>query len=59
MAALVSVPALVYLAWGFGEHIDHVVSWVRRSEYGILFVFLLAVVWIAVKMMRKRRPKKA
>jgi len=59
LAALVSVPALVYLAWGFGEHIDHVVSWARRSEYGILVVFLLAVVWIAVKMLRKRRPKKA
>jgi membrane protein DedA with SNARE-associated domain len=59
LAALVSVPTLVYLAWGFGEHIDRVVSWARRSEYGILVVFLLAVVWIAVKMLRKRRPKKA
>jgi membrane protein DedA with SNARE-associated domain len=59
LAALVSVPTLVYLSWVFGEHIDHVVSWVRRSEYGILVVVLLAVVWIAVKMMRKRRPEKA
>jgi membrane protein DedA with SNARE-associated domain len=59
LAALVSVPTLVYLAWGFGEHIDRVVSWARRSEYGILVVFLLAVVWIAVKMLRKRRPEKA
>ena len=59
MAALVSVPALVYLAWGFGEHIDHVVSWVRRSEYGILVVVLLAAVWFAVKVMRKRRRKTA
>jgi len=52
-------PTLVYLSWVFGEHIDHVVSWVRRSEYGILVVVLLAVVWIAVKMMRKRRPEKS
>jgi hypothetical protein len=34
-------------------------SWVRRSEYGILIVVLLASVWIAVKMLRKRRPPKA
>jgi membrane protein DedA with SNARE-associated domain len=59
LAALVSVPTLVYLAWGFGEHIDRVVSWARRSEYGILILFLLAAVWIAVKMLRKRRPEKA
>jgi membrane protein DedA with SNARE-associated domain len=55
LAALVSVPALVYLAWIFGEHIDHVVSWVRRSEYGILIVVVAVVLWFAVKMLRKRR----
>jgi membrane protein DedA with SNARE-associated domain len=59
LAALVSVPALVYLAWIFGEHIDHVVSWARRSEYGILILVLLAVGWFAVKMMRQRRSKAA
>jgi membrane protein DedA with SNARE-associated domain len=59
LAALVSVPALIYLSWGFGAHIDRVVSWARRSEYGILILFLLAAVWIAVKMLRKRRPEKA
>jgi membrane protein DedA with SNARE-associated domain len=54
-----SLAALVYLAWVFGEHIDHVVSWARRSEYGILVVVLLAAVWFAVKVMRKRRRKTA
>jgi len=55
LAALVSVPALVYLAFFFGEHIDHVVSWARRSEYGILVVVLLIAIWFALKMLRKRR----
>jgi membrane protein DedA with SNARE-associated domain len=59
LAALVSVPTLVYLAWIFGEHIDRVVSWARRSEYGILIVVLVAAAWIAVKMLRKRRHEKA
>ncbi len=55
LAALISVPALVYLAWFFGEHIDKVIAWARRSEYGILALVLIVVVWFAVKMMRKRR----
>ena len=59
LAALVSVPALVYLAWIFGEHIDRVVSWVRRSEYGILIVVVAVVLWFAVKMLRKRRRETA
>lgn len=59
LAALVSVPALVYLAWVFGEHIDRVVSWARRSEYGILIVVLLVAVWFTVKMLRKRRRQTA
>jgi membrane protein DedA with SNARE-associated domain len=59
LAALVSVPALVYLAWAFGEHIDHVVSWARRSEYGILIAVLLVAAWFAVKMLRKRRRETA
>ena len=59
LAALVSVPALVYLAWIFGEHIDHVVSWARRSEYGILALVGLFVIWFSVKMIRKRRQKKS
>jgi membrane protein DedA with SNARE-associated domain len=58
LAALVSVPALVYLAWFFGEHIDHVVSWARRSEYGILALVGVFVIWLAVKMIRKRRREK-
>ena len=42
LAALLSVPFLVYLAWIFGEHIDRVIRWARRSEYGILVVAVLA-----------------
>jgi membrane protein DedA with SNARE-associated domain len=59
LAALVSVPALVYLAWIFGEHIDHVIAWARRSEYGILVLVLIVVAWFAIKMLRKRRKEAA
>jgi membrane protein DedA with SNARE-associated domain len=59
LAALISVPALVYLAWIFGEHIDHVIAWARRSEYGILVIVLVVVGWFAVKKLLKRRKEAA
>ena len=58
MAALLSVPFLVYLAWIFGEHIDRVVRWARRSEYGILVVALLAGGFILFKLARYRRQRR-
>jgi membrane protein DedA with SNARE-associated domain len=57
MAALLSVPALVYLAWFFGDNIDYVIKWARRSEYGILILVAIAVLFIAIKMYRKRRAR--
>lgn len=57
LAALISVPALVYLAWFFGEHIDHVIAWARRSEYGILALAFVVVALFVVKMLRKRRKE--
>ena len=57
LAALVSVPFLVYMAWYFGDHIDHVIKWAKRSEYGILVLFCLAAVFVAIKVYRKRRAR--
>lgn len=57
LAAILSVPALVYLAWYFGEHIDRVVAWARRSEYGILVVTAAVVLLFAVKAVRRRRRR--
>ena len=58
LAALVSVPFLVYLAYAFGERIDFVISWVRRSEYGILVVAGLAVAVLVFKLARARRLRR-
>src|SRR5215207_1944620 len=52
MAALLSVPFLVYMAWFFGQHIDKVIRWARRSEYGILVVAVVAAVFVVFKIMR-------
>ena len=59
LAALLSVPFLVYLAWGFGDHIDTVISWARRSEYGILVLAVVAVAVIGFKIARGRKLRRA
>ena len=59
LAALLSVPFLVYSACYFGDKIDHVIKWARRSEYGILVLVALALLFIGIKMYRKRRARPA
>jgi membrane protein DedA with SNARE-associated domain len=59
LAALLSVPFLVYLAYFFGGKIDHVILWARRSEYGILVLVLVAALFLAIKLVRKRRARPA
>jgi membrane protein DedA with SNARE-associated domain len=59
LAALISVPFLVYSAWFFGDRIDQVILWARRSEYGILALAAAAVLFIAIKLYRKRKTRPA
>jgi membrane protein DedA with SNARE-associated domain len=59
MAALLSVPFLVYSAWWFGDQIDNVIKWAKRSEYGILALVALAALVIGIKFYRKRRHRPA
>ena len=59
LAALLSVPFLVYSAFHFGNRIDSVIKWARRSEYGILTLIVVAVVWLAYKLYRKRKQRPA
>lgn len=59
MAAVLSVPFLVYLAYYFGDKIDHVVKWARRSEYGILALVVVAGLFLVYKLYKKRRARPA
>jgi len=58
LAALLSVPFLVYLAWIFGEHIDRVIHWARRSEWGILVVAVVAAAFLLFKLARYRKRRR-
>jgi membrane protein DedA with SNARE-associated domain len=54
-AALISVPVLVYAAWYFGDKIDHVIMYARRTEHGILIAIVIAAVVVAIKLWRRRK----
>jgi membrane protein DedA with SNARE-associated domain len=55
LAALVSVPVIVYVAWFFGEHVDAVLKWIRRSEYAIVALVALGAVYAVWRIYRRRR----
>jgi membrane protein DedA with SNARE-associated domain len=57
LAAALSVPFLVYLAWLFGDQLDHVIHWARRSEYGILVIAAVATGLVVLKITRGRRRR--
>jgi membrane protein DedA with SNARE-associated domain len=55
VAAAFSVPVLVYVAYFFGDKIDHVIMYARRTEHGILIAIVIAAIVVGVKLMRRRR----
>jgi membrane protein DedA with SNARE-associated domain len=58
LAAILSVPLLVYAAWFFGNRIQHVITWAHRSEWGILVAVGLVVGLLVLKTYRRRRARK-
>ena len=58
MAALLSVPLLVYAAYYFGDRIEQVIRWAHRSEYGILVVVGLVVGLLVFKSWRRRKTRR-
>ena len=55
IAAAFSVPVLVYIAYFFGDKIDHVIMYARRTEHGILIAIVIAAIVVGVKLIRRRR----
>jgi membrane protein DedA with SNARE-associated domain len=58
LAALLSVPLLVYAAFYFGGYIEQVIRWAHRSEYGILVIVGVVVALFVFKSVRKRRARR-
>ena len=54
LAAAISVPVLVYLAWFFGNQIDRVVSFARHTQHGLVAVGVLVAAVLIFRAYRKR-----
>jgi membrane protein DedA with SNARE-associated domain len=59
VAAAFSVPVLVYSAWFFGDQIDHVVSYARRTEHGIIVALIVVGAVFGIKAWRKHKRRMA
>ena len=59
LAALISVPLLVYASWYFGDYIDSVIKYARRTEHGILVGVGVAAAIVAVRLWRKAKARRS
>lgn len=62
LAALISVPLIVWAVYHFGDDLDHIVRVIKRAEHGILLVILAIVGVVAMKWWighRKLQTQKA
>src|SRR3569832_1224583 len=57
LAAAMSVPVLVYMAWFFGGQIDRVVTFARHTKLCNLFAFVIGVGVVLVRVYHKRRRR--
>ncbi len=55
IAALISVPLIVYALYYFGEHVDKVIRIIRKAQYGIWITILLVGVFFVSKWLANRR----
>jgi membrane protein DedA with SNARE-associated domain len=49
LAALISVPTIVFVTYFFGNHVDKVVRVVKRVQFGVIGTILLIVAVIVIK----------
>jgi membrane protein DedA with SNARE-associated domain len=49
LAAVISVPTIVYATYFFGDHVDRVVRWVKRIQFGVVGTILFIIAVLALK----------
>jgi membrane protein DedA with SNARE-associated domain len=49
LAALISVPTIVYATYFFGDHVDRVVRVVKRIQFGVVGTIILIIAVLALK----------
>lgn len=60
LAALISVPAIVYSVYAFGNHMDQVIATIQRANHGIVIAIVAAAMGIYIKIrLDRKRAKQA
>lgn len=49
LAAMISVPAIVYAIYFFGDHVDRVIKVIKRLQFGVVGTILVIVVIVVLK----------
>lgn len=55
LAALISVPAIIYSIYYFGDYIEYVVRMIKKVEGGIVGIMVLVVIFFIAKHYWKKR----
>lgn len=59
MAALISVPAIVYSVYHFGHEMEAVIANIKRANHGVVGVILLVSAFFGIKWWIKRKRSKS
>lgn len=57
-AAFLSVPAIVWAVYAFGDELESVVRWIQHFEHGIALGGFGLLGWMAWKVFQKKRAKR-
>ncbi|RYZ74193.1 MAG: DedA family protein [Proteobacteria bacterium] len=59
LAAILSVPAIIYAVYYGGDKLDLVLTWVKKVEGGVFILILLVIALLVAKWQWKKRRKPA
>ncbi len=58
LAALVSVPAIVYSVFFFGSHVDRVIKIIKKIQFGVVGVIVIVVIVLILKSFWNRKKER-
>ena len=59
IAALISVPAIVFSVYYFGDYIEHVIRLIKKVEGGIVMVIAALAIFFIVRHYQKKKKERA
>lgn len=58
LAALISVPTIVYTIYYFGDHLDRVIGVIKRVQFGVIGTIIAIILLLVLKAWWARRKEK-